>query len=93
LSDARKAESCRFGFAYKVEGGTWLSIGGRAGYRFAQSRRAHALLPEKAADLIRGLRPLDPLGVPVYIAPEWERANVELTSVPLRVAYRWPYPD
>jgi choline dehydrogenase len=30
------------------------------------------MLAEKAADLIRGREPLDPLDVPVHIAPEWE---------------------
>jgi hypothetical protein len=29
------------------------------------------MLAEKAADLIRGRPPLDPLDVPVYIAPDW----------------------
>jgi len=30
------------------------------------------MLAEKAADMIRGRPPLAPIGVPVYIAPEWE---------------------
>ena len=29
------------------------------------------MLAEKAADLIRGRPPLDPLDVPVHIAPDW----------------------
>jgi choline dehydrogenase len=33
------------------------------------------MLAEKAADLIRGRQPLDPLDVPVYIAPDWETAQ------------------
>ena len=33
------------------------------------------MLAEKAADLIRGRPPLDPLEVPVYIAPNWETAQ------------------
>ena len=31
------------------------------------------MLAEKAADLIRGRPPLDPLDVPVYFAPDWEK--------------------
>jgi hypothetical protein len=30
------------------------------------------MLAEKAADMIRGRPPLAPIGVPVYIASEWE---------------------
>ena len=30
------------------------------------------MLAEKAADLIRGLKPLPPLDVPVYTAPDWQ---------------------
>jgi choline dehydrogenase len=30
------------------------------------------MLAEKAADLIRGRPPLDPLDVPVYVAPNWD---------------------
>jgi choline dehydrogenase len=33
------------------------------------------MLAEKAADLIRGREPLDPLDVPVYIAPNWATAQ------------------
>ncbi len=33
------------------------------------------MLAEKAADLIRGRPPLDPLDAPVYIAPNWETAQ------------------
>jgi choline dehydrogenase len=29
------------------------------------------MLAEKAADLIHGRQPLDPLEVPVHIAPDW----------------------
>jgi choline dehydrogenase len=31
------------------------------------------MLAEKAADLIRGRPPFDPLDVPVHIAPDWEK--------------------
>ena len=31
------------------------------------------MLAEKAADLIRGRPPLEPLDVPVYIAPDWAK--------------------
>jgi hypothetical protein len=33
------------------------------------------MLAEKVADLIRGRLPLEPLDVPIQIAPNWERPS------------------